>query len=164
MKYLAFLFSGTKSVGETALKGLIQRVTQASVAVDGQVIGEINAGLLLFLGVEKHDTEETAQQMLDKVTKYRVFGDEDDRMNKSLLDAGGELLVVSQFTLAASTRKGLRPSFSSAGSPELGQKLYDHFVEKAKEKLGENVATGQFGADMKVSLLNDGPVTFLLEI
>lgn len=146
------------------MKALIQRVKHASVEVDGQVIGSIETGLLLFLGVEKDDTQATVSKTLDKVLKYRVFSDDQDRMNLSLQDVAGELLVVSQFTLAADTRKGLRPSFSSAAAPEKGAALYDYFVYEAKKALGDKLATGQFGADMKVSLLNDGPVTFLLEM
>ncbi|CAM3758261.1 D-aminoacyl-tRNA deacylase [Parendozoicomonas haliclonae] len=144
------------------MKGLIQRVTHASVVVDGETVGEIGAGLLLLLGVEKDDTPERAKKLLDKVLKYRVFSDDDGKMNLSLADTGGGLLVVSQFTLVADTRKGLRPSFSSGASPALGEELYEYFVQQARGNHGE-VATGQFGADMKVSLLNDGPVTFWLE-
>ncbi|MDZ7685195.1 MAG: D-aminoacyl-tRNA deacylase [Gammaproteobacteria bacterium] len=141
--------------------GLIQRVSEASVAVDGEVIGAIGPGLLLLLGVEREDTGANADKLLDKVLAYRVFADEEGHMNLSLTDVGGGLLVVSQFTLAASTRKGLRPSFSSAASPDLAESLYDHFVEAARSK-HDPVATGRFGADMKVALVNDGPVTFLL--
>lgn len=146
------------------MKALIQRVTHASVEVSGQTIGSIGPGLLLLLGVEQQDSEATVSKLLDKVLKYRVFADKQDRMNLSLADVEGELLIVSQFTLVADTRKGLRPSFSSGATPEHGMHLYKDFVQKAKEQLGDKVATGQFGADMKVSLLNDGPVTFLLEI
>ncbi len=145
------------------MRGLIQRVQSASVTVDGAVVGEIGHGLLLLLGVEKSDDKAKADKLLDKVLKYRVFSDADDKMNLGLKDAGGGLLVVSQFTLVADTRKGLRPSFSSGASPEHGRKMYDYFVSQA-ESLHNKVATGQFAADMKVSLLNDGPVTFLLEV
>lgn len=141
--------------------GLIQRVTHASVTVDGDVVGEIDHGLLLLLGVEKEDATSNADRLLDKVLAYRVFGDEAGHMNLSLTDVGGGLLIASQFTLAASTRKGLRPSFSSAAPPEAAEALYDHFVEQARASHSP-VATGRFGADMKVALLNDGPVTFLL--
>lgn len=146
------------------MKALIQRVKHASVSVNDETVGSIQSGLLLFLGVENEDTEATALKMLEKISKYRVFSDEQDRMNLSLQDVNGELLIISQFTLAADTRKGLRPSFSSAAEPEKGLALYEYFLREAKAKLGEKVAAGQFGADMKVSLLNDGPVTFLLEI
>lgn len=141
--------------------GLIQRVRHASVAVDDQVVGEIGPGLLLFLGVEKDDDEGTADALLKKVLAYRVFADTEGRMNLNVQQAGGGLLVVSQFTLAADTRKGLRPSFSRAGSPALAESLYDYFVSRART-LHEPVATGVFAADMQVSLQNDGPVTFML--
>jgi D-aminoacyl-tRNA deacylase len=140
--------------------GLIQRVCDAGVAVDGEVVGEIGSGLLLLLGVEKADTSVQVGRLLSKILNYRVFGDDKGHMNLSLLDTGGELLIVSQFTLAADTNKGLRPSFSSAAPPDLAESLYDEFVENARDSL--NVQTGRFGADMKVSLTNDGPVTFLL--
>ena len=145
------------------MKGLIQRVQHASVVVNGDTIGEINAGLLLLLGVEKDDDEAKADKLLEKILKYRVFSDVEGKMNLGLKDTGGGLLIVSQFTLVANTQKGLRPSFSSGASPEKGQALYDYFVTQA-HSLHADVATGQFAADMKVSLLNDGPVTFLLEV
>jgi D-tyrosyl-tRNA(Tyr) deacylase len=141
--------------------GAIQRVTFASVSVNGQVIGDIKQGLLLLLGVEKHDSEHSAEKLLKKVTSYRVFSDNNDKMNLSLKDINGELLIVSQFTLAADTQKGLRPSFSNAALPKHAERLYDHFVNNAKQ-LNLKVATGQFGADMQVTLCNDGPVTFNL--
>ena len=140
--------------------GLIQRVSSANVVVAGEVVGEIGPGLLLLLGVEKTDTSAQVDKLLSKTLNYRVFGDDKGHMNLSLLDTGGELLVVSQFTLVADTKKGLRPSFSTAAPPELAESLYDEFVEKARASL--NVQTGLFGADMKVSLSNDGPVTFML--
>lgn len=141
--------------------GLIQRVSSASVTVDGQVIGEIGPGLLLLLGVEKDDNEEVAGRLLKKVLAYRVFADQQGKMNLCLNDTGGGLLVVSQFTLAADTQKGLRPSFSSAKPPGEAEKLYDFFVAQAH--VGhKDVACGSFGADMKVALVNDGPVTFML--
>ena len=140
--------------------GLIQRVTAASVVIDGQVHGEINTGLLVFLGIQKEDTKATAEKLLRKIVNYRVFGDSDGHMNLSLLDVKGSLLIVSQFTLAADTHKGLRPSFSSAAPPEHAEKLYDEFVEAARHFV--SVASGRFGSDMKVSLTNDGPVTFML--
>lgn len=141
--------------------GLIQRVKHASVEVEGQTVGRIDSGLLLFLGVEKEDDEASAEALLKKVLAYRVFSDAEGKMNLNLQQAGGGLLVVSQFTLAADTRKGLRPSFSRAGSPALAESLYDHFVSRARE-VHEPVATGVFAADMQVSLQNDGPVTFML--
>ncbi|ROQ18596.1 D-tyrosyl-tRNA(Tyr) deacylase [Marinimicrobium koreense] len=141
--------------------GLIQRVKHASVEVEGQTVGRIDSGLLLFLGVEKEDDEASAEALLKKVLAYRVFPDAEGKMNLNLQQAGGGLLVVSQFTLAADTRKGLRPSFSRAGSPALAESLYDHFVSRARE-FHDPVATGVFAADMQVSLQNDGPVTFML--
>lgn len=145
------------------MKGLIQRVTHADVVVNGTTVGEIGNGILLLLGVEKDDTPEKVNKLLDKVLKYRIFSDDNGKMNLSLTETGGGLLIISQFTLVADTRKGLRPSFSSGASPALGEELYEDFVHKAQAMHAGKVATGQFGADMKVSLLNDGPVTFLLE-
>ena len=145
------------------MQGLIQRVKQAKVEVAGEVVGEISQGILLLLGVEKQDTEQSAQKLLHKVSNYRIFTDEQGKMNLSLNDIKGELLVVSQFTLAADTKKGMRPSFSSAGTPDQANTLYEYFIAEAK-KAGLTVATGQFGADMQVSLCNDGPVTFNLSI
>lgn len=141
--------------------GLIQRVTHASVEVDAREVGAIGPGLLLLLGVEKDDTPAKADALLKKLLGYRVFPDEAGKMNLNLQQAGGGLLIVSQFTLAADTRKGLRPSFSSAGSPALAEALYNHFVAHAREK-HDPVATGIFAADMQVNLQNDGPVTFML--
>ncbi|MGO2292908.1 MAG: D-aminoacyl-tRNA deacylase [Pseudoalteromonas sp.] len=143
------------------MQGLIQRVKEAKVEVDGQVIGQIGPGILLLLGVEKHDEQQTADKLLHKVANYRIFNDESDKMNLSLKDIQGELLVVSQFTLAADTKKGLRPSFSSAATPPQANELYEYFVNQAKTQ-GVSVVTGQFAADMQVSLCNDGPVTFNL--
>lgn len=142
--------------------GLIQRVSEASVSVEGNVVGQIGRGLLVLAGVEKYDTHSTAQRLLERILAYRVFPDESGRMNLSLADIGGDLLLVPQFTLAADTRKGTRPSFSSAASPELGAEMFDYFVKLAREK-HTRVETGEFGADMKLSLVNDGPVTFWLQ-
>ena len=140
--------------------GLIQRVSEAQIRVLDEVVGEIGPGLLLFLGVEKTDSRAQVDKLLNKVLNYRLFGDDKGHMNLSLLDVGGELLVVSQFTLAADTKKGLRASFSSAAAPEDAESLYQLFVERAAQSV--IVQTGRFGADMKVSLVNDGPVTFML--
>ena len=145
------------------MKALIQRVSQASVSVGGDIAGEIALGLLVFLGVDKQDDETKATQLADKLMSYRVFADDHGRMNLSLLDAGAELLVVSQFTLSADTKKGTRPSFSSAAEPEVAEQLYNQFVADCANKVAR-IQTGQFGADMQVSLVNDGPVTFLLEV
>ena len=141
---------------------LIQRVTHAEVEVDSINIGSINEGILLLLGVEKADTEKNADDLLRKVINYRIFADQDDKMNLSLLDIGGELLVVPQFTLPANTQKGTRPSFASVAPPEEGKFFYEYFIEQAKEKI-KLVETGEFGADMQVTLTNNGPVTFWLQ-
>ena len=140
---------------------LIQRVSQAHVVVDGVRVGEIGAGLLALVCAERGDTPEQADRLLQRVIAYRVFGDETGRMNRSLTDVQGGLLLVPQFTLAADTRSGLRPSFTPAAPPALGRELFDAFVAQARQRC-ENVATGVFGADMKVHLVNDGPVTFWL--
>lgn len=140
---------------------LIQRVTSASVTVDNQTIGEIENGILALIGVEKHDQQANADRLFERLVGYRIFSDADDKMNLSVTDIGGGLLLVPQFTLAADTRKGKRPSFSTAAPPQEGQALFNYFVEQAQQKF-PSVATGEFGADMKVSLCNDGPVTFWL--
>ncbi len=139
---------------------LIQRVLEAQVRVSDNVIGEIGPGLLLLLGVEKTDSGTEVEKLVNKVLNYRIFSDKTGQMNESLLDVGGELLVISQFTMAANTKKGLRPSFSSAAAPKEAEALYQLFVDHANKFL--RVQTGLFGADMQVSLINDGPVTFLL--
>ena len=143
--------------------GLIQRVSSAKVEVSGELIGEIEKGVLLLLGVEKEDTQATADKLLKRVTSYRIFPDNTGRMNNSLNDIHGDLLIVSQFTLPADTKKGLRPSFSSAASPQLGEALYHYFVEQAKQT-DLFIQSGEFGADMQVTLVNDGPVTFWLQV
>ena len=145
------------------MKALIQRVSQASVSVDGDVVGRIGQGVLVLLGVEKKDDEAVADKLLKKILNYRIFSDEDDKMNLSVLDVAGGVLLVSQFTLVADTKKGLRPSFSSAAKPADAEHLYRYTVDSAK-KLTKNVQQGVFAADMEVSLLNDGPVTFMLEV
>ncbi|SDK37376.1 D-aminoacyl-tRNA deacylase [Microbulbifer yueqingensis] len=144
------------------MKGLIQRVSHAKVEVEGEVVGAIDHGLLLLLGVEAVDDRASADKLLHKVLHYRVFGDEQGRMNLNVQQAGGGLLVVSQFTLVADTARGLRPSFSRGANPQQAEELYDYFVERARDLLPA-VASGMFAADMQVSLSNDGPVTFLLE-
>ena len=143
--------------------GLLQRVRQASVTVNEEITGEIQQGILLLLGIQKNDTEETANKLIDKILTYRIFSDENKKMNCSLQQIGGGILVVSQFTLAADTKKGTRPSFSSAAPPAQAEALYDYFVAQMRNKHPQ-VATGMFGADMQVSLINDGPVTFMLEM
>ncbi|QDZ30307.1 D-aminoacyl-tRNA deacylase [Noviherbaspirillum sp. UKPF54] len=142
---------------------LIQRVTHASVVVDGAAVGAIEAGLMVLLCAERNDTEKEADALLAKLLSYRVFGDDAGKMNRSVADVGGALLLVPQFTLAADTRSGTRPSFTPAASPEDGKRLFDYFVARARDK-HPAVETGQFGAHMQVSLTNDGPVTFWLQI
>lgn len=142
--------------------GLIQRVKKAAVDVDGKCVGEIGQGLLLLLGLEKTDTEATANKLIDKILAYRVFADEQNKMNTNVQQVGGGVLVVSQFTLAADTQKGLRPSFSCAMPPAQAEQLYNYFVKQLKTK-HPTIATGIFAADMQVSLVNDGPVTFILK-
>lgn len=143
--------------------GLLQRVTEARVDVDGAVVGRIGPGLLVLLAVEPTDTQAQADRLVERLTGYRVFEDDAGRMNLSVADTGGGLLLVPQFTLAADTGKGMRPSFTSAASPELGRRLFDYAADRARAQLGgDRVATGQFGAHMQVSLTNDGPVTFWL--
>jgi len=142
--------------------GLIQRVASASVVIDHETVGEIDQGILLLLGVQKHDAMGSADKLLRKVLNYRMFSDPEGKMNLSLSDINGGLLIVSQFTLAADTKKGLRPSFSSAAPPEQAENLYNHFVSHATQQ-HLKVQNGRFGADMQVCLVNDGPVTFMLE-
>ncbi len=145
------------------MKAVLQRVSEARVVVDGQTVGEIAQGLVVLLCAEKVDTEATGQKMLDKILKLRVFYDDAGKMNRSVTDVNGGLLVVSQFTLAADTSSGTRPSFTSAAPADEGRRLYDAFVEQAKVRHA-NVQTGVFGADMKVHLVNDGPVTIPITI
>jgi len=142
--------------------GLVQRVNSAKVRVDGAVIGEIGRGLLVLVGVQKGDDEVRADKLLHRLLGYRVFPDAEDKMNLSLTDVGGGLLLVSQFTLAADTNKGMRPSFSSAAPPAEGERLFDYLLARARAGHPQ-VASGRFGADMQVELVNDGPVTFWLE-
>jgi len=141
---------------------LIQRVSNAAVHIDGTEVAAIGTGILALIGVERGDGEAEAQRLAERVLAYRIFGDAQGKMNLSLKDVGGELLAVPQFTLAADTNSGLRPSFSSAAAPADGEALFIKFTEKAAEAV--HVATGRFGADMKVSLVNDGPVTFWLRV
>ena len=144
------------------MRALVQRVSRASVTVDESIVGEINAGLLVLLGVGREDTEKAADYLVEKIIGLRIFEDDAGKMNRSLLDVGGELLVVSQFTLAADGRKGRRPSFDRAAAPEVAEPLVEHFVQALRD-LGVTTATGRFGAMMQVELVNDGPATFVLE-
>ncbi len=141
---------------------LIQRVKSASVEIDGRLRAAIGQGLLVFLGIEKEDSKAEADRLIQKVLAYRVFADGEEKMNLSIRDIAGELLIVSQFTLAADTRRGLRPSFSSAKAPAEAKELYNYFLNKLSQDY-PRVACGEFAADMQVSLVNDGPVTFLLQ-
>jgi len=143
--------------------GLLQRVSEARVDVDGQTTGEIGSGLLVLVCAEPGDSESTAERLLDRLLNYRVFSDEAGKMNRSLVDVRGGLLLVPQFTLAADTRKGLRPSFSSAASPALGERLFAHIVDRARRS-HSRVGAGVFGAHMRVGLVNDGPVTIWLRV
>jgi len=144
------------------MKLLIQRVTEASVTVKSQVVGQIGQGLLIFLGIDRGDTEAIADRLVEKALDYRVFSDAAGKMNLSVRESGGAVLLISQFTLSADTRKGLRPSFSAAAPPEEAERLYRYCLGQLKSR-HPSVASGIFGADMKVLLINDGPVTFLLE-
>lgn len=145
------------------MRALIQRVREASVSVDGQVKGQIGLGLLIFLGVEETDAQEDIDWLSAKISRLRIFGDEDGHMNHSVMEVGGGLLVVSQFTLFASTKKGNRPGFTRAAKPSTAIPLYENFVAHLAKSTGIPVATGEFGADMKVKLLNDGPVTIWVD-
>lgn len=144
------------------MRAVLQRVTEAAVEVDGTIVGQTGPGLLILVCAMQGDGEENAVALVDKITKLRIFADDAGKMNRSLMDAGGSVLVVSQFTLAADTSRGNRPGFSQAAAPESGKKLYETFVELMRAK-GVSVETGQFGAEMKVSLVNDGPATFIID-
>ena len=144
------------------MRAVIQRVTKAQVTIAGNTVGEIRSGLCILLGVGKNDGESDADFLSEKIMNLRIFEDHDGKMNLSLMATGGEVLIVSQFTLYGDWRKGNRPSFTDAASPEEAEKLYEHFVKRFRDA-GVSVATGQFQARMKVALVNDGPVTFVLE-
>lgn len=144
------------------MRAVVQRVSQANVKVDGKIVGEINKGLLVFLGVGKEDDDKDLDYMIDKILGLRIFEDENGKLNLSLLDIKGELLVISQFTLYGNVKKGKRPSFTDAADPDIANKYYELFIQKAREK-GVKTEHGIFGADMKVSLINDGPVTILID-
>lgn len=145
------------------MKGLLQRVSQARVEVNGETVGAIDRGLLVLVGIEPEDDQVSADRLLQRILRYRVFNDAEGRMNASLQDVGGGLLLVSQFTLAADTRKGLRPGFSTAAPPERAAELFEYLLGQACVRHPQ-VSSGRFGADMQVHLVNDGPVTFLLEV
>ena len=142
---------------------LIQRVNYAKVVIEGQLYSEINKGVLALIGIEKEDTNATAEKLLERILSYRIFADDEDKMNLSVKDIEGEVMLVSQFTLAAATDKGLRPSFSSAMPPDVAKTIFNHLVDVAKTNYAK-IGTGQFGNEMKISLEHDGPVTFRLEV
>ena len=145
------------------MKAVIQRVSQASVTIDKEVKSQINTGLLILLGIEEADGKEDIEWLAKKIINMRIFPDEEGVMNKSLIDVDGEILIISQFTLHASTKKGNRPSYIHAAKPEVAIPLYESFIDEIKKCVTTKVGTGEFGADMKVSLINDGPVTILMD-
>jgi D-tyrosyl-tRNA(Tyr) deacylase len=145
------------------MRAVLQRVTQASCTVDGEVTGAIDTGFLVLLGIEDADALEDLEWLAQKIIGMRVFGDENGMMNKALADVGGDILLISQFTLFASTKKGNRPGFTRAARPDVAIPLYEKMIEKLSALLGKKVKTGIFGADMKIALLNDGPVTILID-
>ena len=144
------------------MRAVVQRVTRASVTVAGEIVGEIGAGLVVLVGIGRDDTKVEAAYLVDKITNLRIFDDDEGRMNVSVKDAGGALLIISQFTLYGDVRRGLRPSWSDAAPPEVAEPLYEFFVRQARTAI-ENVASGRFQAMMQVELINDGPVTILLD-
>lgn len=145
------------------MKTVIQRVSSASVTIDSKIVADIQKGLLVLVGIEDADTQEDTNWLCQKITNLRIFGDENDVMNLSVKDIDGDIIVVSQFTLHASTKKGNRPSYIKASKPETAIPMYEKFVSRMEKELGKKVQTGVFGADMKVALLNDGPVTIVID-
>lgn len=145
------------------MRVVIQRVSEASVTIDSQIVASIQKGLLVLVGIEDADTQEDIDWLTAKIAKIRIFGDENDVMNLSVQDVDGDIIVVSQFTLHAGTKKGNRPSYIKASKPEIAIPMYENFVRKLEQEIGKKVQTGQFGADMKVALVNDGPVTILID-
>jgi len=150
-------------VAQSSMRAVIQRVSEASVSIDAKIKSQIDAGLLILLGIEESDDAEDIEWLASKIINMRIFNDEDGVMNKSILDTKGEVLIISQFTLHASTKKGNRPSYIRAAKPDIAIPLYREFVEKVESELDRKVGTGEFGADMKVSLVNDGPVTIIMD-
>lgn len=145
------------------MRVVIQRVSEASVLIEGKTVASIQKGLLVLVGIEDADTQEDINWLTAKIAKIRIFGDENEVMNLSVQDVDGDIIVVSQFTLHAGTKKGNRPSYIKASKPEIAIPLYESFVQKLEQEIGKKVQTGQFGADMKVSLINDGPVTIIID-
>jgi D-tyrosyl-tRNA(Tyr) deacylase len=145
------------------MKVVIQRVSEASVKIEGEITGKIEKGLMILLGVSQNDSEKEVEWLSKKIINLRIFEDEEGKMNLSLQDVGGEILLISQFTLHAKTKKGNRPSFIEAARPELAIPLYQKMIESLEQQLGKKIATGEFGADMKVSLCNDGPVSIIID-
>lgn len=145
------------------MRAVVQRVSRASVTVDGQVVSAIGQGLLVLLGIEDADGKEDTEWLSQKIINLRIFNDENGVMNRSVLDVGGDIIVVSQFTLHAQTKKGNRPSYIKASKPDVAIPIYEAFVQKLEQDLGKKIGTGIFGADMKVELLNDGPVTIIID-
>lgn len=145
------------------MKALIQRVSQSSVTIDGTIVASIQKGLLILVGIEEADTKEDIEWLSSKIVNLRIFADENDVMNLSVKDINGDAIIVSQFTLHASTKKGNRPSYIKAAKPDIAIPIYNQFIQQIEKDLEKKVQTGQFGADMKVSLLNDGPVTILID-
>ena len=145
------------------MKAVIQRVSKASVTIEGDLVANINSGLLILLGIVEQDTQDDIDWLVNKISNCRIFNDDNQVMNKSLIEINGEALVVSQFTLHASTKKGNRPSYIKAAKPDIAIPLYEAFVKQIQSVLSKTVQTGQFGADMKVELLNDGPVTIIMD-
>ena len=145
------------------MKAVIQRVSQASVTIENKIVSQINQGLLILIGIEDSDNQEDINWLTTKIANLRIFADENEVMNLSVKDINGEIIVVSQFTLHASTKKGNRPSYLKAAKPETAIPLYENFVSQMETETGKNVQTGKFGADMKVALINDGPVTIIMD-
>ncbi len=145
------------------MKAVIQRVSQSSVTIEGEIVASIQKGLLILVGIEEADTKEDIEWLSSKIVNLRIFSDENEVMNLSVKDVNGDAIIVSQFTLHASTKKGNRPSYIKAAKPEIAIPLYNQFIQQVEKDLAKKVQTGQFGADMKVSLLNDGPVTILID-
>ncbi len=145
------------------MKAVIQRVSKASVTINQKIVSRINNGLLILLGIEPADTAEDIEWLSKKIANLRIFNDENDVMNRSLIDVDGDVIIVSQFTLQASTKKGNRPSYLNAAKPEIAIPLYEQFIAEFEKQINKKVGTGEFGADMKVELLNDGPVTIIID-